>query len=506
MIRQSVQEELPVKGPIVDIQSVSYSYQEDGTDQSLKNIDLKIQDGECILLCGKSGCGKTTITRLLNGMIPNFYEGAVAGRVLLDEENLLDLPMFEISKKVGTVFQNPRTQFYTVNTTSEIAFGCENMGMPREKIVERVRQTAQDLQIEALLDRNIFALSGGEKQIVAFASIYAMSPQIYVLDEPSSNLDVQAVEKIRKILALLKKQGKTIVIAEHRTYYLKDLVDRAVYMENGKIVREYSMNELAHLTVQEQLERGIRTVDLLNYPVKPYSAPATCESIQIEHLRFSYGKEETLHIDHMEIPSGHITAIIGTNGAGKSTFVSCLCGLLKKAKGNFLLSEKNFRTKERLRQSYLVMQEVNHQLFSDSVQEEIVLGVKEPLDSQLKSITDALDITALYDRHPMTLSGGQKQRVIIASAMFCGKQILFFDEPTSGLDFAHMMYTCELLKSLQKKDTFLFIITHDFEFIASVCDSVIHIEHGEVVEQYDLNLKGIEQLENFFSYSMSEKP
>lgn len=326
---------------MIDIQNVSYSYQEDGTDQSLRNIDLKIQDGECVLLCGKSGCGKTTITRLLNGMIPNFYEGAVTGKVLLDGKNLLDLPMFEISKKVGTVFQNPRTQFYTVNTTSEIAFGCENMGMPPEKITERVTQTAKDLQIEYLLNRNIFTLSGGEKQIVAFASIYAMSPRIYVLDEPSSNLDVQAIEKIRKILTLLKKQGKTIVIAEHRTYYLRDLIDRAVYLDNGEIVREYSMSELARFTVQEQLERGIRTVDLLHYPVKPYIAPATCESIQVDDLRFSYGKDETLHIDHMEIPSGHITDIIGTNGAGKSTFVSCLCGLLKKVKGDIYLFQKS---------------------------------------------------------------------------------------------------------------------------------------------------------------------
>ena len=205
----------------------------------------------------------------------------------------------------------------------------------------------------------------------------------------------------------------------------------------------------------------------------------------------------------MEIPSGHITAIIGTNGAGKSTFVSCLCGLIRKVKGNIFFSGKPFRTKDRLRQSYLVMQEVNHQLFSDSVREEIILGLKEPSDSRLKTITDDLDITALYDRHPMTLSGGQKQRVIIASAFVCGKRILFFDEPTSGLDFTHMMCTCELLKGLQKKDTFLFIITHDFEFIASVCDSVIHIEHGNVIEQYDLDEEGVEQLGRFFSYSKS---
>lgn len=238
---------------MIFFQNVTYSYQESGDPKSLESINLKINDGECILLCGKSGCGKTTMTRLLNGMIPNFYEGKLRGTVLLDGKNLFDLPMYEISKRVGSVFQNPRTQFYTVNTTSEIAFGCENLGMAPQEIASRIKQTAKDLQIKYLMNRNIFNLSGGEKQIIAFASIYAMSPQVYVLDEPSSNLDIQAIEKVRKILSLLKQQGKTIIIAEHRTYYLKDLVDRAIYMEDGKIVREYTMAELAHLTFEEQL-------------------------------------------------------------------------------------------------------------------------------------------------------------------------------------------------------------------------------------------------------------
>lgn len=216
---------------MISFQNVTWSYQEAGEIKSLDSIHLEVKDGECILLCGKSGCGKTTMTRLLGGLIPNFYEGNLQGAVLLDGRNLCDLPMHEISKQVGSVFQNPRTQFYTVNTTSEIAFGCENLGMEPKIIAARVRQTARDLEIESLLDRNIFHLSGGEKQIIALASIYAMSPQVYVLDEPSSNLDVQAIGKLRKILTLLKQQGKTIIIAEHRTWYLKNLVDRAVYME-----------------------------------------------------------------------------------------------------------------------------------------------------------------------------------------------------------------------------------------------------------------------------------
>lgn len=484
---------------MISFQNVTYSYQESGEPKSLDSINLEVKDGECILLCGKSGCGKTTITRLLNGMIPNFYEGKLQGTVMVDGKNLFDLPMYEISKRVGSVFQNPRTQFYTVNTTNEIAFGCENLGMEPQEIAERVNQTAKDLQIEYLLNRNIFNLSGGEKQIIAFASIYAMSPQIYVLDEPSSNLDIQAIEKVRKILSLLKQQGKTVIIAEHRTYYLKDLIDRAIYMEDGKVVGEYTMAELARLTYEERVNSGIRTVDLLSYPITAHHARSSSHTIELKDIHCFYGQTEALSIPKLSIPSGRITAIIGTNGAGKSTFVSCMCGLMKKTKGTFLLDGKKQSAKEQVRDSYLVMQEVNHQLFSDSVREEIVLGSGESSENSLQEIMTALDISALSERHPMTLSGGQKQRVIIASAMFCGKKILYFDEPTSGLDFSHMIQTCQLLKQLQKEDVFLFIITHDYELIASVCDSVIHVENGQVQEQYLLDSVGTEKLQAFFS-------
>ena len=484
---------------MISFQNVTYSYQESGEPKNLDSINLEVKDGECILLCGKSGCGKTTITRLLNGMIPNFYEGKLQGTVMVDGKNLFDLPMYEISKRVGSVFQNPRTQFYTVNTTSEIAFGCENLGMEPQEIAERVKQTAKDLQIEYLLNRNIFNLSGGEKQIIAFASIYAMSPQIYVLDEPSSNLDIQAIEKVRKILSLLKQQGKTVIIAEHRTYYLKDLIDRAIYMEDDKVVGEYTMAELARLTYEERVNSGIRTVDLLSYPITAHHARSSSHTIELKDIHCFYGQTEALSIPKLSIPSGRITAIIGTNGAGKSTFVSCMCGLMKKTKGTFLLDGKKQSAKKQVRDSYLVMQEVNHQLFSDSVREEIVLGSGESSENSLQEIMTALDISALSERHPMTLSGGQKQRVIIASAMFCGKKILYFDEPTSGLDFSHMIQTCQLLKQLQKEDVFLFIITHDYELIASVCDSVIHVENGQVQEQYLLDSVGTEKLQAFFS-------
>ncbi len=485
---------------MIEIQEVSYRYQGEDRNPGLNDFTLKVHEGECVLLCGKSGCGKTTATRLLNGMIPHFFEGSITGNIFLDGESIFQLPMHEIAKKVGTLFQNPRTQFYTVNTTSEIAFGCENLGISPEKIKKRIEKAADDLEIRSLLDRNIFGLSGGEKQIIALAGIYAMDPQYYVLDEPSSNLDRTTVEKLRKILVMLKKKGKTILIAEHRTYYLKDLVDRVIHLEKGTITQEYTMSQLEAFSVKEQLRTGIRTVDLLKYPIKTKERVPIESSLSLKNLRFSYNKnkKETLRIDEFNISSGRITAIIGKNGAGKSTFVSCLCGLKKKTKGDFFYQGEKVSSKKRLRQSYIVMQEVNHQLFSDSVKGEIILGTGDYPTEKLTSITDRLDINSLLDRHPMTLSGGQKQRVIIASALFSQKKILCFDEPTSGLDFTHMIKTCELLKELKAKDRFLFVITHDYELIASLCDSVIHVEEGRIKQFYDLNEEGKKQLLDFF--------
>lgn len=488
---------------MIHIQNVSFTYEQADTP-SLKNINLSVKTGECVLLCGKSGCGKTTLIRLLCGMLPDFYNGVFTGSVSVKGIDPVTAPMYEIAKTVGTVFQNPRTQFYTVNTTSEIAFGCENFGMEPKLIRDRVYETADALHINSLLDRNIFQLSGGEKQKIAFASIYAVNPDIYVLDEPSSNLDNHAINELRSMLQFLKAHGKTIVIAEHRIRYLKELADRAVYMKEGQIEKEYTMQELDSMSIAERMETGIRPVSLGGFSsIKEQSESSgdigADASIQMKDVSFSYTKyteTPSLFIPEAYFPAGTVIAVTGNNGAGKSTLVSMIGGLLKNKKGTIRINGNIQSAKERLFVSYMVMQEVNHQLFTDSVKEEIVLGVKNPDEEALHTVLTKMDIERLKDRHPMTLSGGQKQRVAIAAAVFCKKKILIFDEPTSGLDFFHMMQTAELIKTLKADDTYIFVITHDYELIAAACDIAVEVKNGRIESQYVLNTSGFERLQN----------
>ena len=489
---------------MIRIQNVSFTYEQEDAP-SLKNINLSIKAGECVLLCGKSGCGKTTLIRLLCGMLPDFYNGTFSGSVSVKGIDPVSAPMYEIAKTVGTVFQNPRTQFYTVNTTSEIAFGCENFGMEPKLIQDRVYETADALHINSLLDRNIFQLSGGEKQKIAFASIYAVNPDIYVLDEPSSNLDNHAINELRSMLQFLKAHGKTIVIAEHRIRYLKELADRAVYMKEGQIEKEYTMQELDSMSIAERMETGIRPVSLGGFSsiIKEQSE---CSgdiggnaSIQMKDVYFSYTKykgQPSLTIPEACFPAGTVIAVTGNNGAGKSALVSVVGGLLKNKKGVISVNGTIQSAKERLSMSYMVMQEVNHQLFTDSVKEEIVLGVKNPNETALNTVLNKMDIEPLKDRHPMTLSGGQKQRVAIAAAVFCKKKILIFDEPTSGLDFLHMTQTAALIKTLKADDTYIFVITHDYEFIVTACDIVVEVKNGGIEAQYVLDVQGLHRLRN----------
>ena len=224
---------------MIDIDHVSFQYS--GAEQeNLQDFNLQIKKGECVVLTGESGCGKTCVTRLINTLIPHFYEGGMSGVVLIDGVDTRTIQPHDLSDKIGSVFQNPRSQFFSLDTDSEIVFGMENKGMPYQVMLDRYQQTIRELHIEKLKDRNLFDLSGGQKQTIAFASVYALNPDIFVLDEPSSNLDPGAIQELRRLLLLIKSQGKTIVVSEHRLYFLNGIADRIVLMEHGKLKQSWS--------------------------------------------------------------------------------------------------------------------------------------------------------------------------------------------------------------------------------------------------------------------------
>ena len=449
---------------MIQIDHVTFSYGEETEHTGgVRDIELQIKRGEFAVLCGESGCGKTTITRLINGLIPHYYEGKMSGGVWVNGAEVSKQPLYDTAKIVGSVFQNPRSQFFNVDTTSEITFGCENLGQPAETIRARLERTVRDFRLEKLMDRNIFHLSGGEKQKVACAGVSIMEPEVLVLDEPSSNLDAASISDLRKTLAFWKGQGKTIVVSEHRLYYLRGLADRFIYMKGGKITREY-----------------------------------TSEELELKQFRFAYPHGSAiLHIQDCTIPAGRIVGIIGNNGAGKSTFSRCFCGLEKQC-GEVIWNGKRYRPKDRLNTCYMVMQEVNHQLFTETVLDEVLISMEEPDTKQAEEILSRLDLLPFRDRHPMSLSGGQKQRVAIASAIASKRSILFFDEPTSGLDYRHMKEVAAVLRQLSTEGVTVYVITHDLELLLDCCTDIIHFAQGNIAGQYPMDAGGLSRVCAYF--------
>lgn len=527
----------------VNLQNLCFNYQvyenTDKTDaknlSALNDISISIKKGECILLTGISGCGKTSVLRTINGLIPNYYEGKLLGSIEVLGESIKEKPIYDISKKVSTVFQNPKSQFFNLDTTSEILFFLENMGTPFEKMYQRLNFISEFLNIKHLLDRNIFNLSGGEKQMIAIASALAADTDIIVMDEPTSNLDLYYIEKIAEVISLLKESGKTLIISEHRLYFLNELIDRAFLIKEGKLEKEFSQQEFLALSEQNRKEFLLRPITM-NKSVfnrledSDYMQVQSSETIRknkedkntedtksahltVENLfyRFKKEKDDFLRVQNLKMEFGKVIALTGKNGQGKSTFAQCLTGLLKAKKDSVLLNGKKINAERRLELSYMVLQDVGYQLFTESVEDEISLGKNKKIKPEQKTKTEnkeerapdvevilkAMNLTELKDKHPLSLSGGQKQRVSIGAAISSGARIIIMDEPTSGMDYFHMKETAKLINSIRSNQTLILIISHDFEFLSLVTDEIILMEKGAVISHSEFTKEKAEEVFNY---------
>lgn len=478
---------------MIELEAVSWSYAE--TDRAaLTDVNLSVTEGEFVVLCGRSGCGKSTLLKLVNGVVPNHEEGDLSGRVSVAGIEPTEIGLQELSATVASVFQHPRSQLFTLNTTDELLFGCSNHRVPGPEMVERLQDTAGAFRLSDLLDRSIFELSGGEAQKIACAAAHMIRPSVVVLDEPSASLDGDAIATLTSVLAALKQSGTTILVAEHRLYYLMDLCDRVAYLDDGRLHATYDRDEFLALNDRERSTMGLRTltkprIELVSESPADVATPdadrepAEQGSVVIERLRCKRRRELAVDITDLVLPKGQVIAVTGPNGAGKSTLAAGFSGVLR---GDAVVrDEVELSRRERLRRSFVVLQDVHHQLFAESVLDEVLLGQDfndEARQAEAATVLESLDLDAFADIHPYRLSGGQKQRVAIAAALLAGKRYLIFDEPTSGIDRGHMERFGRRVQAIKHQVDLVVVITHDAEFITTCADQLIELDRGRVTE------------------------
>lgn len=462
---------------MLEIKNLSLSYE--GNKKVLDDISLIAHEGECILITGESGSGKSSIINSINGLAFAFENASIEGNIKVNNKEIKDLELYEISLIIASVFQIPKTHFFNVNTTLELLFYLENIGVSPEEMDVRMKEMLKIFPIEHLLGRNIFELSGGEKQILCVASCYISGCKIIVLDEPSSNLDDKHIDVLTKMLEILKEKKVTLILSEHRIYYLMNLIDRVYLIKQGKIKETFNKEDFLSLPSEYLIKCGLRSKEKTT--LTKSQRPSGKDFI-IQTMNIDFEDKCQLRLDNVSFNLGKIYGIVGRNGCGKSTFLRSITGLNKKDKSEITFECQKLSEKERIKNSSLVMQDVNHQLFTESVEEELQLGVKDLSKEKINRILLGLGLNELKSRHPMSLSGGQKQRVAIASVICKNSSFVYFDEPTSGMDYNNMIKIANLIKEISNEKNIIFIVSHDTEFLNEVADAILNLEEFEVID------------------------
>lgn len=469
-----------MSAPVIGFENVSFTYA--GADRpSVRDVSLSVGAGECVVLCGRSGCGKTTLTRLANGLAGGFWEGERSGSVRIGGQDVAELEGWEFAERVGSVFQNPRTQFFNLDTTGEVSFVLENLGVARDEMHERVMRTADGLGASDLLDRSIFKLSGGQMQLIAFASVSVCAPRAYVLDEPSSNLDPAGMERLAGLIAEARAAGAAVLVAEHRLAYLFYVADRYILIEDGQVARVWSADGFAALPAGERERMGLRspsppvTGDL----VMALRADVTSAfpALEARGIVAEYDRgDEVLRNVTVGFEAGHVTGIVAPNGTGKSTLLRCLAGVHREVLGHVRVDGAVVVPRKRADEVFLVLQDPDYQLFRPTVRDELMTlpRVEGGIDpARAEAMLERFDLGQVADRHPASLSGGQKQRVVCAMAALSGARALLFDEPTSGLDLDNMRRLARTMRELADEGRVVVVVTHDPELLETACDRIV---------------------------------
>ena len=472
---------------MIDVASLSFSYVSELTGdrvEALKDVDLSADAGSLTLVCGASGCGKSTLMKALTGLVPQMTPGELDGVVRINGRNLADVALTDVGHLCSSVFQNPRTQFFCDTVAEELAFCGENYGRERATLRQQSERAAKLMGISHLLERKLTTLSGGQLQKVALACALASGAPVLLADEPTSNLDPAAISEVRAALKVLKEQGLTIVVVEHRLHFLRGLADQVLLMESGRVTRRWNGAEFFSMGQAQRRSLGLRTLVDPGPPEtwvgqvqagRQENSKATPSQVRLScrGLSFTYGASPVFEGLDADFPAGQITCIAGANGVGKTTLVRVLCGLAAPSSGSISLDGVPASRKTRRSACALVMQDTGRQLFSDTLAGELTIGASHASGQSGEQLLADFDLANLGERHPLSLSGGQKQRLVIAAARATGRPIVILDEPTSGVDARHLDSITATLRRIADEGAAVVVVTHDGEFAAACADRLI---------------------------------
>jgi len=482
--------------PPLTVEGLTFRYRA-RPEPALRDVSFTLEPGELLLVAGTSGCGKTTLIRCINGLIPRSYKGELSGRVLLHGQETEEMSLARISQIVGTVLQDPERQILGAHVFTEVAFGLENLGVPRDEIVRRVEETLDYLGIAHLRDRETFYLSGGEKQKVALAGVLAMRPSILLLDEPLASLDPASAQEALTLFRRLVDEGVSILLVEHRVEDALSInPDRVLFMKDGRVTYCGPVDGLMEVVDHRQVKLPAQVV-MQHAAAEP---PPTFEPairpdgrrplLTFENVSFAYQEDgpQVLQDVSLTIRQGDIVAVLGPNGAGKTTLVKHAIGLLKPRRGRVLVEGRDTREMSVAQIAHTlgyVFQSPSHMLFAPTVREELAFGPRnlgyseEEIADGVAGAIETVNLKGLEEYPPLALSFGQQKRVSIAAILAMRSKVLVMDEPTAGQDYWNYMAFMRSILQMPGFAAVLFI-THDLDLAICYANRVVLMHQGRI--------------------------
>ena len=466
----------------IDIRDFSYTYPGRQTP-ALEGINLQVDRGQFLVITGKSGCGKSTLAKALAGFLFQDEVLHFDGEIWVNETDMAQVPLFAASERVAYVQQNPEDQFCTLTVQDEIAFGLENRQVPSDDIETALLSALSVVHGLDLANRDLATLSGGEKQKVAIASMLALSPDVLILDEPTSNLDPDATHQIFETLHLLaQQQGLTIIIIEHKLQQITDLNPQIIVMDQGKITGEES--------VLSFLNRAGTERDLIpGEGPQPEPAAAKTALVSLSDINLTIGDKAILDKVTLDLYPGEFIGLMGPNGSGKTSLLLTLMGLVQPTTGSASAFGRDLteqKTSDLVPNIGFIFQNPDHQLFTASLWEEALftlanLGLSTPKkEAEAMTWLKRLGLANELDRHPQTLSYGEKRRLNLISSILHDPKLLLIDEMLIGQDMENATIWMRLLKEYCERGNTVLLVNHHPELTNRYCDRVIFMDRGNI--------------------------